>query len=110
MLGVDERAPKAIGDAVDTLVPFDPSRILVDPAGDVVESSEGVETFRHPEYFAVTDPVIGALISEYRTVGALPLTREDYRSRSGLWIDGWECVLGTAHRRREREAREKPRG
>lgn len=107
-LGISAIAPRPLA-TFDPLPGFEPpqrnGRLLpVEPAA-VIETAEGVALHRHPAIVEIEHPELARYLDEFRALGPLPLTREDYRTRPSRYVEAWRTMIGAETRRRSR-----PRG
>ncbi len=106
--GISTLAPRPLA-TLDPLPGYEPpqrnGRLLpIEPAA-VVETADGLALHRHPAIIELEHPEIARYVDEFRALGPLPLTRDDYRTRPSRYVEAWVTMLGAEARRRTR-----PRG
>lgn len=111
MYGVDEIAPRPIVDPIDRIADF---TLEDDGTGDVAESpcpflietSQGIEVYRHPDAFLLEDERLWSIVHEWRSGTPHELRAEDYKARSAWWLTAWSVMRGAEFRWQEKQHRE----
>ena len=99
--GISTLAPRPIA-TIDPLPGFVPvqrnGRLLPVERAAVVETSKGVEIYRHPTMLEIEHPHLAAYVAELRAIGPQPLTRDDYRRRSARYVEAWRVMVNASAR------------